>query len=544
VVVAHLLDVVADLLLVPAAVPPGRRVRVVGVEAEDLVVGGDRRGPVGRRLGVDGSPVAVRDPLPVPGPVEQLGCVGVGGVDAELAALDPAAADPDGLATDARRRLGVTADDAEDADAESAGAPPHRHRHAAGTTTASRGRPEIASVSGVLLDKIAPSSAEVVGDIVYALRQPRPGSTELVRLDLTTGEVTARVDVSGTMVLHAASPGGVIVADPARGATVYDDLLRPIGRWDLEKTDAAVIDVVATGKFGWVLAAEDDEEVFPRLSKGRRMSTQLVRLDLLSGASEAVALGSDTFWQEPDLFRGLQLSPTYDGDFAEVVALRCEWTAGGFTVTKRKVASFAREDRDDVPSHPAGTYTWSTPHPDLRQVLRWNGRLLLAQVSTPNTKSRAAVCSDETQLEAPTVLREFDMSSVQWIPHPDAPVLVVSGGEPPQTEVWRLVGDGGELRHVATTPGVATAELRWLYDVTRENRIMAAIAGDRLWWGTTSPDGLACLDPVDGVLRIEHTETCGMLAADGDDRLHVLVNAPDEQDGQELRTIHLRWTET
>ena len=83
-----------------------------------------------------------------------------------------------------------------------------------------------------------------------------------------------------------------------------------------------------------------------------QLAVRLVRVDFATGTAKVYPPWTDTYWQDPPEFRGLQLINTHGKEGAEVVALRCEWTKSGRTITKRKIAAFASEDGDEIRSYP------------------------------------------------------------------------------------------------------------------------------------------------------------------------------------------------
>ncbi len=440
-------------------------------------------------------------------------------VDAELASLDPAAADPGGLATRAREEL-----------REAAGSRLER----VDAPAASRRAPQILGISPALLDKVSATDTVIVGDTAYALRSPRPDAVELVRLDLSSAQVTDRIEVPGGWLI-AASSGGVVLTDQET-ITVYDPQLRPTGRWD-GVPGWQVRHVVATQQCGWGLASGPAKKVQPKWSSGMQLEARLVRINFATGAVKAYPPYSDMYWKDPSVFRGLQLMNACDKGGAEVAALRCEWTSSGMTVVKRKIVTFAREDSDEVRSYPVGITTWAAPGPDPRQVLRWNDLTLLGYWAVRGTKSRVALSRVDGQFESPTLLREFEGASTWWIPAPGAPVVLApTGDDPVRMGVWRLTGDGRELQHCSTMAGDVKANVLNLYGLRREVRILAAAEADRLWWSVSQPKGLACLDIRNTVTRIDYPDDLYVVGA-GEGCIYVLVDRGTGEN--ELRAIQV-----
>jgi tetratricopeptide (TPR) repeat protein len=444
-------------------------------------------------------------------------------VDAELAGLDPAAADPGGLATKARAELGRADPGSSQKHTSDSVAPPNV--------------PRVAAISPILLDKL-PTERDlvVIANTAYALRTPRPEAVELVRLDLPSGMVTEKISFPEACLIGASS-GGVVVSD-GQAVTTYDPQLRATGQWNADK-GWAVLAVVATNRCGWVLAASPETTVSRMMSTGKQFIACLVRINLTTGTVQTCPLGTDTYWTSPAAFRGAQLMSTgAQDDDAEVVALQCEWTASGMAVTKRKIATFASEDLNDLRSYTVGTTTWLAPGPDPRQILRWNDLTLFGFWSVVGAKSRVALSSTEGQIESPALLREFDGLCPTWIPAPPGPVVLApTADRPPKTEVWRLIQNGNELRHCSTMPGSFWVRQWELFGSLREQQVGAAVESDRLWWGVSEPGGLACLDADNTVTRIDHPGNPFVFAA-GEGCIHVTVNS--EAGGLELRTIQIR----
>lgn len=447
-------------------------------------------------------------------------------VDAELASLDPAAADPGGMATKARAELRRARAVLRRADVR---------QHQAPARSTSGTKSQDVTTSPVLLDKIVMVEAVAVGSTAYALHSPRSGVVELVRLDLARGEPTTRANIPGGFLV-AASPGGVVVTDQQIVIT-YDPELRLTGRWKAGE-GWLVRELAVTRRCGWGLVTGPPTEVSARMSKGTQFNTRLVRIDFATGMSKVYSLGTDTYWRDPPEFRGLQLMSTGGNGDAEVVALRCEWFVKSVAVTKRKIAVFAREDTDDIRSYPAGATNWTAPGPDPRQLLRWNDLTLLGFTAVGSARSRVALARGDGHLESPALLREFGGQPVYWVFDPAGPVVLApAGGEPEKTDVWRLVRDGSELRYCSTLPGGFRVKARSLFDSARDKQISAAVESDRLWWGVTNPSGLACLSADNAVTRIDHRGDPIVLGA-GNGRVHVLVDS--ETGGLELRTIQVR----
>ena len=441
-------------------------------------------------------------------------------VDAELASLDPAAADPGGLTTKARAELGRADLESPQQDAPDSVVLPNP--------------PRLVATSPSLLDKLH-GMPVIVGNTAYALRAPRPQEIELVRLDLASGKVTEQISFPGGFLI-AASAGGVVVSEQ-KFVTVYDPLLRPMGQWTADK-GWVVREVVATNRCGWILTASPETKVLPKMSNGMQFTTTLVRIDFTTGTSKVFPLGTDTYWKNPSAFRGTQLMSTCGPDDAEVVALRSEWSVSGMAVTKRKIATFVREDLDDVRSFRVGTTTWRAPGPDPRQILRWNDLLLLGFWSVTGVKSRAALSRSDAQLESSTLLREFGGTPVFWIPAPTGPVMLAfTNGKPTQTEVWRLIRNGNELQHCCTMPGDIKIKQWKLFGSVREMQVGAAVESERLWWGVVNPSGLACLGADNAVTRIDHPGSPLVLGA-GEGCIHFLVTG--ETGERELRTVQIR----
>ena len=391
--------------------------------------------------------------------------------------------------------------------------------------------PSIRSVSRILADRIlAPSDLATVADVVYGLRSPRPDAVEAFRLNLSSQEITDVVGVPGGFHM-AASSGGVVVTDQ-KHVTTLDPQLRQTGQWRAAD-GSTVLHVEATRNCAWALVCGPLTDVWPRMSKGKQFEVSLVRIELATGAVTVFAPYTDTFWMSPSTFRGAQLQGTAGVDGTEVVALRCEWAASGLTVTKNKVASFAREGSDELSTWPVATTSWSSPSADPRQVLRWNDHTLLAYWAAGESKSRAALARSDGELASPILLREFQGPLAQWLPSPSG--AVVAAGTAVQWELWRLTPDGGELRHCATVSGDLRCGSVSFFDLARELRIGFASESGRLWLGIVEPSGILCLAEDNAVTRLDHPGNPTVVGA-STGQVHVLVESPEA--GQfELRTM-------
>lgn len=348
-----------------------------------------------------------------------------------------------------------------------------------------------------LVDSIAsPSDIAVVGEACYVLRDSSHlGVPELLRVDLPTAAITARIAAPNAWQLLASS-GGVVVNARDR-IVVYSPTLHELSTWQVP-SGATIIHAEITRRCAWALTAFAEKEVQPRMSRGYQYTTQLVRIQLDTATTTTLLLGDDTYWVDPVHFRGLQLIATDGPEGEEVVSLRGAWTTGAVWVQKSKKASFATESVDTVDTIDAGAYSGgSGGDPDVRQIRRAGDHLLLSYSAVPNVTGKAAVTSSDLRSTKP--LRTSD-KLLHWLPTTGDPVLLDADGK--TIDILRLQEDGN-LVLCDSIQGDFMAGIWNLFNVQRDMRAPIAERGRDVWWGVTKPAGIVRLDAENRVTRFD-----------------------------------------
>jgi hypothetical protein len=348
----------------------------------------------------------------------------------------------------------------------------------------------------IIADLVRPEAAVVADGTCYALRQRGgTGGVELVAHRLEDGACLASVPAPGAAGVGVCA-GGVVVAGPD-GIATFGLALEPGYQWSPEGGPMGLV-VELTDRFVWWLVLSGGKKINPRLSVGIQYDSVLFRMELASGHVDTIPLGSDTFWTNPPHFRGAQLMALNSNGGDDIIALRGEWSAPGVYVRKEKKADFLRGPERTVRTEHAGTYSGSDyGSPDLRQVVRHQGRLLLGYAAVPGVKSRAAVSAGDLS-GAHTVYESGHV--LYWLTSPAGAVLLELTGK--IINVFRLTRDGDRVEKCATTTGDCQGFTEVHEGVLQQLQIPSAVRGDELWWSVSGPDGFVCLDGHNRLTRL------------------------------------------